>query len=212
MPKCRTLWPFLVILAGFLAAWTVWSQPRADEGKPAADAPKKPTAVRHPVRIRTPEGPPLVASGKTDPQGRPLLLRCGTCHAVRKPNPGTRTGAGLKEFHQGLHYRHGDLTCLSCHNEKDYETLRLADGTPLPYARSMDLCGQCHGTQLRDYRRGAHGGMTGYWDLSKGPRQRNHCIDCHDPHAPAYPQVTPVFPPRDRFAPVTAADHSGDRR
>ena len=55
----------------------------------------------------------------------------------------------------------------------------------------MTLCAQCHGPQFRDYQHGAHGGMTGYWDLTKGGRMRNNCIDCHDPHAPKYPTVTP---------------------
>ncbi len=39
--------------------------------------------------------------------------------------------------------------------------------------------------------------MTGYWDLTQGPRSRNHCLACHDPHAPKYQPVMPVFPPRD---------------
>lgn len=63
----------------------------------------------------------------------------------------------------------------------------------------VSLCGQCHGPQLRDYRRAAHGGATGYWDLSRGPRTRNLCITCHDPHTPAYVGGLPVLPPRDRF-------------
>jgi hypothetical protein len=41
--------------------------------------------------------------------------------------------------------------------------------------------------------------MKGYWDLQRGPRQRNGCIGCHAAHAPAYPQVLPAPPPRDRF-------------
>jgi hypothetical protein len=77
--------------------------------------------------------------------------------------------------------------------------LRLADGRSLPYSDVMSLCAQCHGPQFRDYQHGAHGGMTGYWDLSKGGRTRNSCIDCHDPHAPKYPTVTPARGPNDRF-------------
>jgi hypothetical protein len=42
--------------------------------------------------------------------------------------------------------------------------------------------------------------MRGYWDLTRGPRERNTCTDCHDVHAPLYPKVRPVFPPRDRGA------------
>jgi hypothetical protein len=64
---------------------------------------------------------------------------------------------------------------------------------------AMTLCAQCHGPQFRDYQNGSHGGMNGHWDLSRGPRLRNHCVDCHDPHVP---QVLPVHPapgPKDRF-------------
>ena len=106
----------------------------------------------------------------------------------------------MQQFHQGLAYRHGNQSCLSCHNAGNYDLLKKADGTSLPYPAVMELCAQCHGTQYRDYKAGAHGGMNGYWDLSKGPRQRNTCTDCHDPHSPAYPHVTPVFSPVDRGA------------
>ncbi len=98
-----------------------------------------------------------------------------------------------------MRYAHGERTCLSCHNARDYDTLRLADGSALAYRNVIKLCAQCHGPQYRDYRHGSHGGMNGYWDLSRGPRYRNNCVDCHDPHAPAYPRVRPAPPPRDRF-------------
>ena len=76
---------------------------------------------------------------------------------------------------------------------------------------AMQLCAQCHGPQTRDYRRGSHGGMQGYWDLSRGDRVRNHCVDCHDPHAPAFPRFTPLPPPRDRFPPAPPSEgHAHD--
>jgi hypothetical protein len=49
-----------------------------------------------------------------------------------------------------------------------------------------------------------HGGMRGHWDLSRGPRERNHCVACHDPHAPAFGQFEPVPGPRDRFTGAAA--------
>jgi hypothetical protein len=76
------------------------------------------------------------------------------------------------------------------------------------FADVMKLCAQCHGPQFRDYQHGAHGGMNGYWDLSRGGRSRNNCIDCHDPHAPAYVGAIPAPRPRDRFlTPAGAAAH-----
>lgn len=103
-------------------------------------------------------------------------------------------------FHQGLHFAHGGLSCLSCHHAEDYDSLRLADGRRLPFAQAQMLCAQCHGPQTRDYLHGSHGGMTGMWDRRGGERHRLTCTDCHDPHAPAYPAWAPVFAPRDEGA------------
>ena len=55
------------------------------------------------------------------------------------------------------------------------------------------------GPQRRDYDHGAHGGMQGYWDLRRGPRTRNHCVECHDVHSPAFGAFRPMPAPRDRF-------------
>lgn len=158
--------------------------------------------------IRKPVGPPMVHSGLTDPHGQPVMINCNTCHATKSPNNDLRLGASLTEFHQGLKGQHGNLTCVSCHNPQDgYQSLRLADGKLVPYVEVMQLCAQCHGPQYRDYQHGAHGGMTGYWDLTKGPRQRNNCIDCHDPHHPKYPVVRPAQGPQDRA--LSRSQHSG---
>lgn len=157
-----------------------------------------PRAAKHPVTIRQPDGPPRVLLPAAEGAGL-ATASCTTCHASRTPNRQTRDGESLKEFHLGLAYSHGNLTCLSCHNANNYDQLALADGLPVEYVNVMTLCGQCHGTQTRDYIHGAHGGMTGYWDLSRGPRQRNNCVDCHNPHSPAFPKMKPTFKPRDRF-------------
>jgi hypothetical protein len=42
--------------------------------------------------------------------------------------------------------------------------------------------------------------MSGHWDTTRGSRERRTCTDCHDPHAPAYPTLAPIFPPRDAAA------------
>ncbi len=141
----------------------------------------------HEVVIKRPAGPPGVATGLTNFHGQPAMASCRSCHATTTPNIDTRTAAELDQFHQGLKYVHGNLTCLSCHNAKNYDTLRLADSRPVEFTDVMTLCSQCHGSQRRDYNRGLHGGMNGHWDLTRGGRTRNTCINCHDPHAPAFP-------------------------
>lgn len=159
---------------------------------PAARPPQHPVARRsHPT--------PRVLSGATDHAGAPATIACSTCHAVRPPNPQNRQSSDLNLFHQGLQIAHGMNSCLSCHNAGDYDSLRLADGRSVPFTNSIELCSQCHGTQRRDYDRGAHGGMNGYWDLSRGPRIRNTCVNCHDAHVPKYQGALPMPPPRDRF-------------
>lgn len=157
------------------------------------------TAELHPVIINQPLGPPMVDSGKKDHLGNPVMIACSTCHAGREPNKQNYRQEDLNEFHQGLTYQHGSLTCLSCHNANNYDQLRLADGSEIEYPNVMKLCAQCHGSQYRDYQHGAHGGMNGYWDLKRGGRTRNNCIVCHDPHSPDYPLVRPVFEQKVRF-------------
>lgn len=161
------------------------------------DAPDQPL---HAVVVRKPLGPPAIPSGTFDEKGNAVFIACATCHATKPANPDAKLGVALAQFHQGLVGKHGDLSCISCHNPADgYSTLRLADGKQLPYAEVMTLCAQCHGPQFRDYQHGVHGGMTGYWNLTRGGRVRNNCIDCHDPHAPKYPTVRPARGPNDRF-------------
>jgi len=178
----------------------------------ASDAPTIPrkshteqvTTTMHPVTINRPDGPPRVAADERDAMGRAVTVSCASCHATREPKLATRGSDALEEFHQGMKYAHADVTCLTCHNADDYNTLRRADGTTIRYQDVMQLCAQCHGPQTRDYNNGSHGGMTGYWDRTRGERRRNNCIDCHDPHAPAFPVMKPVFPPKDRFLPAGA--------
>jgi hypothetical protein len=187
-------------IPGVLVVVALGSNLTRERGRePSAPAPAiaSAPATNWPVSIRHPAGPPLVATSQTNLAGQMVSVSCVSCHATTTPNFNTRDAADLKEFHQGLNYNHASLSCLSCHNPNDYDTLRLADGTSVPFTDVMQLCAQCHGPQARDYRNGAHGGMTGFWDLQRGGRQRNNCIDCHDAHAPQYPQVMPVFTPRD---------------
>ncbi|MBX3421338.1 MAG: hypothetical protein KF752_07250 [Pirellulaceae bacterium] len=128
-----------------------------------------------------------------------ITAQCSVCHANRRPNFEIRAASDLREFHRDVSVAHGSVSCLSCHNPSDYQTLRLADGTPIPLPDVMQLCGQCHGQQLREYQHGVHGGMNGYWDRRRGPQYKNHCIDCHPPHHPKFPKMQTDFKPQDRF-------------
>lgn len=163
-----------------------------------------------PVTIRPAAPAPRVLTGRTNYLGEAATVGCATCHTTTKPNIETHSSAELDEFHQGLKFAHGNLACLSCHNAQNYDTLHLATGKPVEFANVMTLCAQCHGTAMRDYERGSHGGLNGHWDLTKGPRTRNNCVNCHDPHSPKYPQAMPVFPPRDRISVQKKSSDSGE--
>lgn len=183
-----------------LLAMTALSCGRTDAEKylPTDSRPES-DSLRGAVQVREPACP-TIKTGQVDAEGRAITVSCATCHSTRPANTEVRLGAPLKQFHQGQIGKHGNLTCVSCHNASDgYGSLRFADGRRLPYEHVMQLCAQCHGPQFRDYEHGAHGGMNGFWDLTKGNRTRNNCIDCHDPHAPKYPTVTPARGPNDRF-------------
>lgn len=153
-----------------------------------------------PVTVHLPTGPPMAVVGIHPQTGEPLTASCTTCHSTRTPQPQHGSTVELDEFHMGLTFTHGNgaISCLSCHNPNDYDTLRAANGEAIAYAEVITLCAQCHSGQHEDYVHGAHGGMNGYWDLSQGPRTRNSCIDCHDPHSPTYPMMQPTFKPIDR--------------
>lgn len=152
----------------------------------------------YPVTIHAPPAAPRVVVG-ADANGEAITVACGTCHATRPANLRNVATSDLDEFHQGLQIAHGDNTCISCHDPGNYDRLHRADGRPVAFEDVIDLCAQCHGPQTRDYRHGSHGGAAGYWDLSRGPRVKNHCVDCHDPHSPAFPSMRPTFKPLDRF-------------
>lgn len=149
---------------------------------------------------------PRTATGEAE-----VTASCTTCHATRAPNARTASSAELDEFHGGMMFAHGNNRCLACHDATDYDAFHLADGARVAMADVMTLCAQCHAAKVEEFEHGAHGGMNGFWDLSRGSRTRNHCIDCHDPHAPAFPRMAPTFKPKDRFL-TRKGDHAEDSR
>lgn len=163
----------------------------------------------HPVVVRQPLHTPRVQTGMLDLQGQAVTVECATCHATRPPNFQNKQSSDLKEFHRHINLTHGSISCLSCHSAQDYNRLQLADGTKVDYQNVMQLCAQCHGAQMRDYERGVHGGMSGYWDRSRGPQNKNNCVDCHAPHHPKFPRMKTDFKPQDRFLLPSATTTGG---
>ena len=164
----------------------------------------------HAVEIHASPKLTSIESSMTDGLGRPVRVACVTCHAVRDAGAGfPESASALKEFHAGLTVQHGTLSCGACHVSRVGGTpmLHLSDGTEVGTADALRLCAQCHGPKYQDYVHGSHGGMNGYWDLSRGLRLRKHCVDCHDPHVPKFQPSRPVLPPKDRFVTSAEASH-----
>ncbi|MFO0546797.1 MAG: hypothetical protein U0271_00350 [Polyangiaceae bacterium] len=204
----RLLWAGLFIVSGQLAC----NRPvRAPEPRKLGSASQSllanPPAL---VSIHVPERLLGVETGKKDDLGRPIRAACVTCHTARTPARLPTSMSELNEFHVGMKFEHGSLTCESCHLAGAQDSLRRASGTPLPMRDAIELCSQCHGPQRTAYDHGAHGGMNGSWDLQNGQRVRNHCIDCHDPHVPKFQGTQPVLRPHDRGTQALLQDGEGD--
>jgi hypothetical protein len=144
--------------------------------------------------------PKLVSIPVRGPDGGVERVTCASCHTIKPVKALPRAASELKDFHQGLTFRHGELGCSHCHVEgaRSHDSLHFANGEVFPMVDAIRLCQQCHGPQYRDYSHGSHGGMQGAWSPALGPRTRNHCVDCHDPHSPRFQGGAPVFPPADR--------------
>jgi formate-dependent nitrite reductase cytochrome c552 subunit len=189
-----------LVVTGLLAA----AGCRADRPERLRPAPGAKTGT---VTIHIPDRLTSVPTGEVDALGKPLRASCVSCHSLRRPDALPASMAELDEFHGGLTFQHGELSCGSCHVVGDQSELRRADGTAIAMRDAMSLCAQCHGPQFRDYSHGAHGGMNGHWDLSAGDRVRNHCVDCHDPHMPAFQPSLPVLRPQDRGVRANRGEH-----
>ncbi len=164
-----------------------------------AFGPEVPAGAPHTTVVHVPTTVGVVDTSRTDALGRSIGVACQTCHGGEAPL--VKGDGPPEECHKKVDLQHGNLSCGACHDLDTPFRLHLADGTPLAMGEAKDLCAQCHGLQHRDWLHGAHGGMNGWWDLQRGPRVRNVCLDCHAAHHPAIGQVRPVLPPQDRGLP-----------
>ena len=126
----------------------------------------------------------------------PLMERCIACHEERakpvKCDTCHKTKTQMQHVNIVLHHAEKDRGCLDCHDALDRDVLRLANGTKIPFGESFKLCGQCHGTQYRDWKIGLHGKRTGEWN---GRREYRLCVSCHWPHEPRFASMAPSPPP-----------------
>jgi hypothetical protein len=163
------------------------------------------TTRDYPARPMIPDGESvLMAAPEIDDDYMP----CDDCHEGEPVNREVRV---LEDEHEEQELVHGNLWCFHCHSGERQQSLELADGTSVEFEDSWQLCTQCHGKKLADWRAGVHGKRTGHW---RGPKEYRTCVVCHEPHAPAFAPLAPMpRPPRpNEIAPtgVEAAEVSGD--
>jgi len=103
----------------------------------------------------------------------------------------------IKVEHERIQLKHGNNRyCLNCHHPDNRNAFVDYDGSEIPESQVTMLCAKCHGPKYRDWEAGVHGRQNGYWDLTKGSRSKLRCIQCHDPHDPAFPEISPMAAPR----------------
>lgn len=120
----------------------------------------------------------------------PGIFPCSQCHKLMPVN---RQQRKLEMMHQEIVLKHmPEGWCFDCHNPDNRDKLRLANGRLVRFEESYYLCGQCHGTILRDWKAGLHGKRTGNWN---GEKQYRLCVHCHLPHDPVFKSLEPMPPP-----------------
>jgi hypothetical protein len=112
---------------------------------------------------------------------------CQTCHkdvaALVSPP---------RKAHWQVELKHAPETvmqCSTCHLGKDMNRLHTLAGQPVSFDHSYQICAQCHSRQAEDWTGGAHGKRVGGW---APPRVAKTCVECHNPHTPAWGQRWPA--------------------
>jgi hypothetical protein len=137
--------------------------------------------------------------------------RCMECH---RDLTAPKEQLDFKGEHVAIaaRFNHGlNTQCVNCHHPSNRNAFVDHDGGEIPSTQPARLCAKCHGPLYREWQRGAHGRQNGHWDRSKGPRVKLLCVQCHDPHEPAFkamkPDPTPAYSRFEEHAPVA---HGGE--
>ncbi len=120
------------------------------------------------------------------------VFPCSECHDVEDEPDTTRRQLEMAHEEIVLEHDQENRWCLDCHDANNRDHLRRASGALIEFARSYELCGQCHGTKYRDWKAGVHGKRTGSW---LGAKQYLLCVHCHDPHSPSFKPLEPLAAP-----------------
>ena len=190
---------FFALAAWFLFGATSTSMPSHLGG--SAEAPVS-VGLIDPQALRVPlTDPPQVKIGG-------LMQGCMDCHFLF---PSKLITDHPLQQHRHLRMDHGlNDRCFNCHAYGDRSKLVLHDGELIGFEDSVRLCAKCHGPTWRDWDAGMHGRTMGSWDAASGRQQRLVCIQCHDPHAPAFDPIAPLPGPDTLRMGEEVPDHAAD--
>ena len=122
----------------------------------------------------------------------PGIFPCSACHEGMEPD--TTKRELTEHTNVKLHHAAEALPwCFACHDVKNRDKFHLATGELIDFTETYRLCGQCHGTNYRDWKAGVHGKRIGYF--TKGQRTYFLCVNCHSPHDPKFKPLKPEPPP-----------------
>lgn len=111
--------------------------------------------------------------------------KCSSCHneplsEIQKIDP------QFKKAHWDIKLKHAGphaMNCTTCHTGDDMDNLHTITGKKVSFDHSYQVCSSCHSTQFKEWKGGAHGKRLGGW---APPRVSNSCVNCHNPHKPAF--------------------------
>lgn len=154
-----------------------------------------------------PAGGAAPAPGAADPAAaaNATASNCSSCHAYLVTNRTPRKLTVETPDHS-FELEHGDgrFWCLTCHAPGNRNRLVLFNGSTVGFGskNATPLCAQCHGPVYDDWKEHIHGTWEGSW---KDGTPKKYCVDCHDPHGPAFGTLTPAPPPEQPPDPLATA-------
>ncbi|MBB6461932.1 hypothetical protein [Flammeovirga kamogawensis] len=118
-------------------------------------------------------------------------FKCSNCHS--KPLSAMQRNDGkYKKSHWNLELKHANadvMNCQTCHTANDMDHLHTLTNGTVKFNDSYKVCAQCHSSQFKDWKGGAHGKRLGGWAK---PIAKQTCVGCHNPHKPAFGKRLPA--------------------
>lgn len=117
--------------------------------------------------------------------------KCSVCHTKTLPELKAST-KGNKKSHWDKTLNHASadiMNCTTCHTADNMDVLHSLTGDTILFDHSYKMCGQCHSGEFKDWQNGAHGKQLGGW---APPRVSKTCVNCHNPHDPAFKSKMPA--------------------